>query len=172
MVAHLFCFTCYAGSEGRDEEVNTASQLEDKTSTSSDADQELSKNEIVSDSKNHAGDSSEGDISAGEQPVCEGTAIRRRTFEATFLASSNKHKFSKATRNDILKFLETFIPKQNLPSCNYMFEKQLIEAMDIHYSQCEYRRGLFWVALSAHPMLLAFVFDEADSSCAKTADAS
>ena len=34
------------------------------------------------------------------------------------------------------------------------------------------RRGLFWVALSAHPMLLAIVFDEADSSCAKTADAS
>ena len=33
------------------------------------------------------------------------------------------------------------------------------------------RRGLFWVALSAHSMLLAFVFDEADSSCAKTADA-
>ena len=117
--------------------MNTASQVEDETSTSSDADQELSSNKIVSGSKNHEGDSSEGDISAGEQPVCEGTAIRRRTFEATFLASSNKHKFSKATRNDILKFLETFIPKQNLPSCNYMFEKQLIEAMDIHYSQCE-----------------------------------
>ena len=115
MVAHLFCFTCYSGSEGRDEEVNTASQVEDKTSTSSDADQELSSNEIVSDSKNHAGDSSEGDISAGEQPVCEGTAIRRRTFKATFLASSNKHKFSKAARNDILKFLKHSFQNKTCP---------------------------------------------------------
>lgn len=115
MVAHLFCFTCHAGSEGRDEEVNTASQVEDKTSTSSDADQELYSNEIVSDSKNHAGDSSEGDISAGEQPVCEGTVIRRRTFEATFLASLNKHKFSKAARNDILKFLKQSFQNKTCP---------------------------------------------------------
>ena len=117
--------------------MDTASQIEDETFTRSDSNQELSSNETVSDSESHAGDFSEDDISAGEQPVCEGTVIRRRTFEATFLALSNKHKFSKSTRNDILKFLETFIPKPNLPSSNYMFEKQLVEAMDIHYSKCE-----------------------------------
>jgi len=136
-MANKFCLSFHADSESSDEDADTASQIEEKSSTSSDFNQELLSDETISDSGNQAGCSSEEDMSEGEQPVCEGTTIRRRTFEATLLALSNKHNFSKSTRTDILKFLETFIPKPNLPSSNYMFEKKLIEAMDIHYSKCE-----------------------------------
>lgn len=77
------------------------------------------------------------DLSENEQPVCRGTSIKRKTFEATFLALSNKHKFSKSTRNDILKFMDIFVPRPNLPSSNYMFEKKLCQKMNIHYTKYE-----------------------------------
>lgn len=137
MIARKCCIKFYADSESSIEKVDTSQTDKKTSSTSSDSDHELFGDETVSDSENHTSNSSEEDTLAGEQPVCEGTAMRRRTFEATFLALSNKHKFSKSTRTDIFKFLETFIPKPNLPSSNYMFEKQLIEAMDIHYSKYE-----------------------------------
>ena len=57
--------------------------------------------------------SSDGDISEGDQPVCDGTNIKRRAFEASFLALSNEHNFSKSTRTDILKFLDRIISKPN-----------------------------------------------------------
>lgn len=135
-------FYLISDSQSSDEDSDTPSQTEENNSESSYTDQEflsdLSESEETnSESETQDGFSSEEDVSEGEQPVCQGTSIKRRTFEATFLALSNKHNFSKSTRTNILKLLEAFIPKPNLPSSNYMFEKKLIEAMDIRYSKYE-----------------------------------
>lgn len=113
--------------------------MEDKITESPDSDQEFTSesNGMSSESENHSSSFSEEHLSEAEQPVCQGTRVRRRTFEATLLALSKKHNFSKSARADILKFLETFLPKPNLPSSNYTFEKMLIKAMDIHYSRYE-----------------------------------
>lgn len=88
-----------------------------------------------SDNDKQAGYSS--DLSEDEQPVCQGSSIKRKTFEATFLALSNKHKFSKSTKNDILKFMAISVPGPNLPSSNYMFEKKFFQEMNIHYTRYE-----------------------------------
>ena len=68
--------------------------------------------------------SSDREASEGDQPVCDGT--QRKTFEATFLAFSNKHNFLNSTRTDILKFLQMITPKPNLPTLNYAFKKNLV----------------------------------------------
>lgn len=109
---------------------------EDKNTESSDPDQE-STSESDGESKNQAGSCSEEDLSEGEQPVCQGSSIRRTTFEATLLALSKKRNFSKSARTDILKFLGTFIPKPNIPSSNYTFEKMLVKVMNIQYTRYE-----------------------------------
>lgn len=99
----------------------TASEMEDKITESSDSDQEFTSesNGMSSESENHSSSSSEEhQLSEAEQPVCQGTRVRRRTFEATLLGLSKKHNFTKSARTDILKFLETFLPKPNLPSSN------------------------------------------------------
>lgn len=128
-------------SESSVEALDTPSQSEENNSENSDSNQEseceLDEGDQTSSETESQHDSSGEDLSEGERPVCEGTSIRRKTFEATFLALSKKHSFSKSTRTDILKFLELFIPKPNLPSSNYTFEKKLIEAMNIHYSKFE-----------------------------------
>lgn len=46
-----------------------------------------------SDTDSHKVSSSDGEVSKGDQPVCGGTNIKRKTFEATFLALSNKEFF-------------------------------------------------------------------------------
>lgn len=121
----------------------TASEMEDKITESPDSDQEFTSesNGMSSESENHSSSFSEEHLSEAEQPVCQGTRVRRRTFEATLLALSKKHNFSKSARTHILKFLETFLPKPNAPSCNYTFEKMLIKAMDIHYSSHQISLG-------------------------------
>lgn len=84
--------------------------------------QESSSNESVPDS---------------EQPFCAGTTVKRRTFDAAFLAVSNKHSFSKSARSDLINFLNTVLPDANLAPSNYMFEKKLIETMDVHFTKFE-----------------------------------
>ena len=91
----------------------------------------------TSDTDSHEVSSSDGEVSEGDQPVCDGTNIKRKTFVATFLALSNKHNFSKSTRTDILKFLDMVIPNPNLPTSNYTFEKNLMGEMNINYSKRE-----------------------------------
>ena len=91
----------------------------------------------TSDTDSHKVSSSDGENSEGDQPFCDGTNIKRRTFEATLPAFSNKHNFSKSTRTDILKFLQMIIPKPNLPTSNYTFEKNLMEEMNIKFSKLE-----------------------------------
>lgn len=54
----------------------------------------------------------------------DGTNIKRKTFEATFLALSNKHNF-------------LIISKPNLPTSNYSFEKDLMEEINIMFSKRE-----------------------------------
>ena len=82
--------------------------------------QESSSNESVPDS---------------EKPFCAGTALKRKTFDAAFLAVSNKHNFCKSARNDLLKFLNAVLPDVNLAPSNYMYEKKLTEAMDVHFTK-------------------------------------
>ena len=94
-----------------------------------------SDHSATTDTESHGGSSSDEELGEGDQPVCEGTSIKRRTFEATFLALANKHKFSKSARSNILKFLDLFVPKPNLPTSNYTLEKKLMEGMDIHFSK-------------------------------------
>ena len=81
--------------------------------------------------------SSSESVSDSEQPFCAGTAVKRRTFDAAFLAVSNKHSFSKSARNDLIKFLNTVLPDPNLASSNYTFEKKILEAMDVHFTKYE-----------------------------------
>lgn len=98
---------------------------------------EASSDSTSYDSASQALLSDEQDASECELPVCQGTNVRRKTFEAAFLALSNKHNFSKLCRTNVLKFLRTFLPEPNLPSSNYLFEKNLFEAMNIHYTKYE-----------------------------------
>ena len=127
-----------SGSESSDINQEISSNLSESSDTIQGNSSDLSDSQKTSsDDEEQAGYSSGDDLSEDEQPVCQGTIIKRKTFEATFLALSNKHNFSKSTRTDILKFMEIFIPKPNLPSSNCMFEKKLVQAMNIHYSKYE-----------------------------------
>ncbi|KAJ7375275.1 hypothetical protein OS493_002022 [Desmophyllum pertusum] len=117
-----------SGSESSDINQEISSNLSESSDTIQGNSSDLSDSQKTSsDDEEQAGYSSGDDLSEDEQPVCQGTIIKRKTFEATFLALSNKHNFSKSTRTDILKFMETFIPKPNLPSSNYMFENKLVQ---------------------------------------------
>lgn len=70
--------------------------MEDKITESPDSDQEFTSesNGMSSESENHSGSFSEEHLSEAEQPVCQGTRVRRRTFEATLLALSKKPTIS------------------------------------------------------------------------------
>lgn len=63
-------------------------------------------------------------VSDSEQSFCAGTAVKRRTFNAAFLAVSKKHSFSRSARNDLIKFVNIVLPDPNLASSNYMFKKK------------------------------------------------
>lgn len=138
---HAF-FPYLTDSEASNEDSNTATQTEESITESSDSISESSCEVDQSDESSslcgkQSGFSSEDNLSECDFPVCQGTNVRRKTFEAALLALSIKHNFSKSTRTDIFKFLKTFLPKPNLPSSNYVFEKNLVDSMSIHYSKCE-----------------------------------
>lgn len=59
--------------------------MENKNTESSDSDQEFKRESYImsSESENHSRSSSEEHLSKAEQPVCQGTKVRRTTFEAT-----------------------------------------------------------------------------------------
>ncbi|XP_068690837.1 uncharacterized protein [Montipora foliosa] len=125
--------------KGTDKDSHTGENQLDHSDLSDDFLSEISGHDNIttSDADSHRVFFSDGDVSEGDQPVCDGTNIKRRTFEATFLALSNKHHFSKSTRTDILKFLEMIIPTPNLPTSNYTFEKKLMGEMNINLSKTE-----------------------------------
>lgn len=126
---NLHCFISESESSVKDWDLE--SENSDYKDSSSELDSETDHS-VRSDTKSHRGSSSDKELGEGDQPICEGTSIKRRTFEATFLALANKHKFSKSARNNILKFLDLFVPKPNFPTSNYTF---LMEGMDIHFSK-------------------------------------
>ena len=78
------------------------------------------------------------------KPVCAGSAVSRSTFEALLLAVGKKHKFSKSAKEDVLNLMRVVLPEPNLPSSNYLFEKDLFHDIGIQYkkyqlcSQCEH----------------------------------
>lgn len=125
----------FGSSDYSDTNQEISSTLSESSSALSEANLSDPYNMSSDNEEQQAGYSS--DPSEDEQPVCQGTSIKRKTFEATFLALSYKHKFSKSTKNDILKFMEIFVPRPNLPSSNYMFEKKLFQKMNVHYTKYE-----------------------------------
>ena len=136
-------FSCTLESEdslqGIDKDLDTSENESESGGLCDNFSSELTGNDSTktSDTDSHEVSPSDGEVSEGDQPVCDGTNIKRKTFEATFLALSNKHNFSKSTRTDILKFLQMIIPKANLPTSNYTFEKNLMEEMNIKFSKLE-----------------------------------
>lgn len=58
--------------------------MENKNTESSVSDQEFKRESygMSSESENHSSSSSEEHLSKAEQPVCQGTKVRRTTFEA------------------------------------------------------------------------------------------
>ena len=81
--------------------------------------------------------SSSESVSDSEHTFCAGTAVKRRTFDAAFLAVTKKHSFSKSARNDLITFLITVLPDPNLLSSNYAFKRKILEAMDVHFTKYE-----------------------------------
>ena len=71
-------------------------------------------------------------------PAFAGSSATRSSFEATFLALSKKHKFSKSTRHDLLKFVNIITPSPNLPSSNYSFDQDVWRATDLNYDKYEF----------------------------------
>ena len=67
-----------------------------------------------------------------------GSHATRSNFEAIFLALSKKHKVSKLTRNDLLKFINVTSPSPNLPSSNYSFDQDVWKAINIDYDNYEF----------------------------------
>ena len=132
----IYCFISDSESSTKDWDIE--SENDDYNSESSDLNED-SSSQLDSESDtsvtSEGGSFSDEELGEGDQPVCEGTSIKRRTFEATFLALANKHKCSKSARNNILKFLDLFVPKANLPTSNYTLEKTLMEGMDIQFSK-------------------------------------
>ena len=123
-------FSCTLESEdslqGNDEDIHTSENESERWDLCDNFSSELTGNDSTktSDTDSHEVSSSDREVSEGDQPVCDGT--QRKTFEATFLAFSNKHNFSNSTRTDILKFLQMITPKPKLPTLNYAIKKNLI----------------------------------------------
>ena len=93
----------------------------------------------VTNSSSHqsAEDNSEPEDSHSK-PICTGSTVTRANFEATLLATSKKHKFSKSTRQDLLTFLEMIVPDPNIPPSNYIFEKDIWQSIGIKYAKYEF----------------------------------
>ncbi len=75
-------------------------------------------------------------------PAFLGSQATRSNFEATFFALSKKHKFSKSTKHNVLKFLNIISPSLDLPSLNYSFDQDIWKAIDIDYDKYEFCPGL------------------------------
>lgn len=121
-------------SSNQDEEENLdSSDTDSETSSEHNSICDTSLDEQSSDSDKPNSSSSES-VSDTEKPFCAGAAVKRKTFDAAFLAVSNKHSFSKTARDDLIKFLNIVLPDPNLASSNYMFGKKIIETMDVHFT--------------------------------------
>ena len=113
------------------EHISDASPSSNPTENSSSSNQSNSESEASTD----------GVEDSASMPAFLGSQATRSNFEATLLALSKKHKFSKSTRNDLLKFLNIISPSPNLPSSSYSFDQDIWKAIDINYDKYEFCPG-------------------------------
>ena len=117
--------------QSNEHDVSDASTSSNSTNNSSSINQSISESEASTD----------GVEDSASMPAFLGSQATRSNFEATFLALSKKHKFSKSTRNDLLKFLNIISPCPNLPSSNYSFDQDIWKAIGINYDKYEFCPG-------------------------------
>ena len=96
-------------------------------------------NSSQSDSDTETSDGAITDASA--MPAFQGSTVTRSNFEATFLAISKKHKLSKSTKHDLLKFFNLISPNPNLPTSNYSFDQDIWKAIDVNFEKYEFCPG-------------------------------
>ena len=93
-------------------------------------------NSSQSDSDTETSDGAITDASA--MPAFQGSTVTRSNFEATFLAISKKHKLSKSTKHDLLKFFNLISPNPNLPTSSYSFDQDIWTAIDVNFEKYEF----------------------------------
>ena len=128
------------GDQSNERDVSDTSRTSSNSTTNS-----SSSSTTNSSSSSQSSSESEASIQGVEDsaamPAFLGSQATRSNFEATFLALSKKHKFSKSTKHDLLKFLNIISPSPNLPSSNYSFDQDVWKAIDIDYDKYEFCPG-------------------------------
>ena len=115
-------------------------------------------NSSQSDSDTETSDGAITDASA--MPAFQGSTVTRSNFEATFLAISKKHKLSKSTKHDLLKFFNLISPNPNLPTSNYSFDQDIWKAIDVNFEKYEFCPGcnhLLHVKIMTVHILMVFL---------------